>query len=138
MKLVPWYEPEFNTDTIKSVQVENKRDVDDPDHYWLDCGRLGRISGECCMGFIPQKGDRVELFIDDDNEVPGWILLKTTPKDTIRDLIIKEIRNSSIVDANYMADAKYRDYEDYLNSLDDKALLETYRQVKAFDSPRRK
>ncbi len=75
MKLVHWYDEPDNIDTIKSIIEE-----DDPNHYWLDCGKLGRLSDECCMDFTPQVGDTVELFIDEDNEIPGWILRKVTEK----------------------------------------------------------
>ncbi len=73
MRLINWYpNKEDNIGIIEKI-ITDGLDIED---HMVSCSKIGSMSIGCCMGFKPEVGMKVELMIDDDDEVQGWILVQ--------------------------------------------------------------
>lgn len=77
MKFVNFYrdQAELNFGTVVSFYNEDGDGLPEPDmNCMVSCDVIGSVHVTGCLGFIPRVGDKVELFVDQDGDVPGWFL----------------------------------------------------------------
>lgn len=41
----------------------------------LDDGSINELDKDCCYQFDPKIGQRVAIGLDEDDEVPGWMII---------------------------------------------------------------